>query len=93
MNKRKDRVFFYNDSENDLEINEEFVKLWRTANVEHLDEKKIEEYLQKHGFQTNKDLVSQKYGHGVPKRKGTKRKTNQKVHNQHLSDVLQDFDE
>lgn len=73
-----------------MKIDEDFVKLWRLASVEHLDEKKIEEYLQKHGIQTSKDLALQKQLQGVPKRKN-KRKANQKVHNRHLADVLEDF--
>lgn len=92
MNKRKDRVFFYDDPEIHIDIDEEFVKLWRTTNIEHLDEKKIEEYLQKQGLKASKDHLPQKFAQ-VPKRKTTRRKNNQRVHNQHLSDVLQDFDE
>lgn len=73
-------------------MDEEFVKLWRLASVDHLDEHKIEEYLQKHGIASIKDSGPKRLINGPPKRKQVKRKTNQKVHNQHLEDVLEDYD-
>lgn len=92
VNKRKDHVYFYSDPDTDYTIDEEFKSLWRNASVDHLDEKKIEEYLQKHGIDTMKDLAPKKIMvGGPPKRKAVKRKTNQKVHNEHLSNVLEDY--
>jgi len=92
-NKRKDQVYYYNNKETTYPIDEEFKALWRTVNVDHLDEKKIEEYLQKHGIRTMKDLQPKRLQGGPPKRKGAKRKANQKVQNLHLEGVLQDYQE
>lgn len=92
MNKRKDKAFFYNDPEVDMKIDEEFVKLWRGVNVDHLDEKKVEEYLQKHGISTVKDLAPHRVN-GVPKRKQAKRRANTKVQNTHMEGVLEEYDQ
>uniref|UniRef100_A0A914ZLJ5 Transcription initiation factor IIE subunit beta n=1 Tax=Parascaris univalens TaxID=6257 RepID=A0A914ZLJ5_PARUN len=91
-NKRKDRAYFYNDPDTDYFIDDEFKGLWRNASVDHLDEKKIEEYLQKHGIDTMRDLAPKRKIVGPPKRKAMKRRANQKVHNEHLSNVLEDYD-
>ncbi|KAF7639131.1 Transcription initiation factor IIE subunit beta [Meloidogyne graminicola] len=93
INKRKDTVLFFNDEETDYQLDEEFIQLWRSAGVEHLDETKIEEYLQKHGLETARDLApGKKVGEtgNAPKRKQSK-KAIQKVHNVHLEDVLEDY--
>ncbi|CAD5212041.1 unnamed protein product [Bursaphelenchus okinawaensis] len=91
VNKRKDHAYFYNDPEVDIKIDEEFVKLWRTCNVDHLDEKKVEEYLQKHGISTIKDLAPTRQTN-IPKRKQAKRRTNTKVQNTHLDGLLEEYD-
>ncbi|VDM92291.1 unnamed protein product [Onchocerca ochengi] len=91
INKRKDHVYFYNDSDTDYEVDEKFKSLWRNASVDHLDEKKIEEYLQKHGIDVMKDLGPKKLTVAPPKRKLPRRRANQKVHNEHLTDVLEDY--
>ncbi|VDM06955.1 unnamed protein product [Wuchereria bancrofti] len=91
INKRKDHVYFYNDPDTDYEVDEKFKSLWRNASVDHLDEKKIEEYLQKHGIDVMKDLGPKKITFAPPKRKLPRRRANQKVHNEHLTDVLEDY--
>nr|CAD2198213.1 unnamed protein product [Meloidogyne enterolobii] len=93
INKRKDTVLFLNDEDTDYQLDDEFVQLWRSAGVEHLDETKIEEYLQKHGLETARDLAPRRnIGEGTaPKRKQPKKAT-QKVHNVHLEHVLEDYE-
>ncbi|MFH4982754.1 hypothetical protein AB6A40_009463 [Gnathostoma spinigerum] len=91
VNKRKDHVYFYNDPDSDFTVDEGFKSLWRNVSVDHLDEKKIEEYLQKHGIGTMKDMAPKRLVSGPPKRKAMKRRANQKVHNEHLSNVLEDY--
>ncbi|KAL3995350.1 TFIIE beta subunit core domain family protein [Acanthocheilonema viteae] len=91
VNKRKDHVYFYNDPDTDYEVDEKFKSLWRNASVDHLDEKKIEEYLQKHGIDVMKDFGPKKVIISPPKRKLPRRRANQKVHNEHLADVLEDY--
>ncbi|KAK6015552.1 TFIIE beta subunit core domain protein [Ostertagia ostertagi] len=92
VNKRKDKVFFYNDQELDIFIEDEFKQIYRKVSVDHLDEKKIEEYLQKHGIDAMKDLAPKKLGFGPLKRKTPKRRQNIKVQNQHLEGVLEDYE-
>uniref|UniRef100_A0A0K0CX03 40S ribosomal protein S15 n=1 Tax=Angiostrongylus cantonensis TaxID=6313 RepID=A0A0K0CX03_ANGCA len=68
-------------------------QIYRKVSVDHLDEKKIEEYLQKHGIDAMKDLAPKKIGTGPLKRKTPKRRHNIKVQNQHLEGVLEDYEE
>ncbi|GMR36951.1 hypothetical protein PMAYCL1PPCAC_07146 [Pristionchus mayeri] len=91
VNKRKDKVIFWNDPSTNFEVDEDFKSIWRMVSVDHLDEKKIEEYLVKHGIDTMRDLAPKKNLAGPPKRKQAKRRTNVKVHNEHLDDVLEDY--
>ena len=44
----KKQVVFYNDRSSDFMVDEEFQKLWRSVAVDGIDDKKIEEYLEKH---------------------------------------------
>ncbi|KAI1708824.1 TFIIE beta subunit core domain-containing protein [Ditylenchus destructor] len=92
INKRKDHVYFYNEPETDMVIENDFVALWRLASVDHMDEKKIEEYLQKHGINAAKDLAQKRLVAAAPKRK-QKRKIPQKTYNVHLAGVLEDYEE
>ncbi|CAI4222326.1 unnamed protein product [Auanema sp. JU1783] len=92
VNKRKDKVVFWNDIGYDFPIDDEFKGVWRNVSVDHLDEKKIEEYLQKHGIDAMRDLAPKKIS-GPPKRKTPKRRNNGKVHNEHLDGILKDYDE
>lgn len=93
VNKRKDKVIFWNDPYTKFEVDEDFKSIWRTIPLDHLDEKKIEEYLVKHGIDTMRDLAPKKNMAGPPKRKQAKRRTNVKVHNEHLDDVLEDYND
>ena len=86
-------MFFYNDTDTDYPVDEEFQQLWRTAGVEHLDENKIEEYLQRHGLDTARDLNPRKavVAGNAPKRKQPRQRAQQKIHNVHLEGVLEDY--
>ncbi|CAI5440844.1 unnamed protein product [Caenorhabditis angaria] len=92
INKKKDRVFFYNDPDFSFELEEDFKKLWRNVSVDHIDEKKIEEYLHKKGLDAMKDLTPKTRGPVQIKRKAAKRRFNVKVHNEHLDGVLEDYE-
>ncbi|CAB3403900.1 unnamed protein product [Caenorhabditis bovis] len=92
VNKKKDRVFFYNDPNMTFEIEDDFKALWRNVSVDHLDEKKIEEYLHKKGLDAMKDLTPKIRGPVPIKRKQAKRRGNVKVHNEHLDGVLEDYE-
>lgn len=47
----KKKVLFYNDRSADLQVDEEFQKLWRSVAVDAMDDAKIDEYLEKQGKQ------------------------------------------
>lgn len=64
--------------------------LWNSINVEHIDDNKIAEYLQKHGITSVKELAPHRVA-GVPKRKAPRKRANVKTHNLHLEDTLINF--
>lgn len=89
INKRKDKVLYYNDKESEVNVDEEFKQLWRGVAVDHLDEKKIEDYLHKHGIESMKDLAPKKATMSAPKRKAVRRKP---LQNEHLAEgILKDY--
>jgi len=67
--------------------------MWRSISVEHMDDQKIEEYLEKQGIKSMQD-------HGMKKPAPIKRKkpVNRKKQfrkprdNEHLADVLETYD-
>jgi len=93
ISKKKDKVLYYNERSSALPIEEKFRQMWREINIEHVDEAKIEEYLQKHGITSMEDSQPKsKFGAAgqVPKRKPGRRP---KVgfQNEHVQGLLQDF--
>uniref|UniRef100_A0A7E4ZVH5 Transcription initiation factor IIE subunit beta n=1 Tax=Panagrellus redivivus TaxID=6233 RepID=A0A7E4ZVH5_PANRE len=93
VNKRKDKAYFYNDTEVGIDVDDEFKALWRSSNVDALDEKKIDEYLNKHGLSIIKDQGPKRYMHSAPKRKAAKRRGTGKIQNTHMSDILINFEQ
>ena len=89
----KRKVLFYYDHSTDLEIDEEFVKQWRSVSVDGVDEAKIEEYLNKQGIASMRDQGGKKFH--APKRKNVKkvRKFKAPKDNEHMRDVLEDYSE
>lgn len=88
----KKKVLFYYDHTTDLDLDDEFVKLWRGVSVDGVDEAKIEEYLAKQGIASMQDQGIKRV---IPKRKrggGARRKTAPKD-NQHMAGVLEDYSE
>lgn len=90
----KKKVVFYNEGKQDLKIDDEFVKLWRSISVDGVADDKIEEYLEKHGIQSIQDLATKKM-EPVQKRRKVMRRPNKnfKAHNEHMKDILQDYSE
>lgn len=85
----KKKVLFYNNKGLNLTISEDIQKLWRSVPVEGVDERKIEEYLQRHNIVTMQDRVIKK---ATQKRSRAKKKSRQfKTHNEHLTNVLKDY--
>jgi len=89
----KRKVLFYYDHTTDLDIDDEFIKQWRSVSVDGVDEAKIEEYLDKQGIASMRDQGTKKFA--VPKRKkvAAKRKFRAPRDNEHMADVLEDYSE
>lgn len=92
MDKRK--IVFYNEGKQDIKVDDEFIKLWRSISVDGVADDKIEEYLEKHGIQSIQDLASKKM-EPVQKRRKVMRRQNKnfKAHNEHMKDILRDYSE
>jgi len=89
----KKKVLFYYDHTTDLDLDDEFIKQWRSVSVDGVDESKIEEYLAKQGITSMQDQGLKKLS--VPKRKkgaGNRRKVAPKD-NLHMAGVLEDYSE
>lgn len=90
----KKKVLFYNDKSCNLNVDEEFQKLWRSVAVDAMDDAKIDEYLEKQGIKSMQD-------HGLkkpiaPKRKkvsNKKRQFKKPRDNEHLADVLETYED
>lgn len=89
----KKKVLFYNDTTQDLKVDEDFQKLWRSVAVEGIDEMKIEEYLQNQGITSMQDMGVKKPVQQKRKKAATKRKANFKKLNDHMQDILEDYSE
>merc|ERR1712228_323244 len=89
----KKKVLFYYDHTTDLDIDDEFIKQWRSVSVDGVDEAKIEEYLDKQGISSMRDQGTKKFN--MPKRKkvAAKRKHRAPKDNEHMSDILEDYSE
>lgn len=90
----KKKVVFYNEGKQELKIDDEFIKLWRSISVEGIADDKIEEYLEKHGIQSIQNMASQK-SEPVQKRRKIMRRPNKnfKAQNEHMKDILEDYSE
>lgn len=87
----KKKVLFYNDKYCRFNVDEEFQKLWRGVSVEGMDERKIEDYLEKQGITSMQDVGIKKVAQSQKRKKGKKKKGNFKKLNEHLDGVLQDY--
>lgn len=87
----KKKVLFYNDKYCRYTVDEEFQKLWRGVPIEGMDEKKIEEYLEKQGISSMQDMGSKKVVPVQKRKGGGKGKRSFKKHNEHLNGILEDY--
>jgi len=90
----KKKVLFYRDHTSDFDVDEDFRKLWRSTAVDGLDERKIDEYLEKQGIRGMQDQGPRRpmLKKGTQRRKG-RRKPAAPKDNEHLADVLENYDE
>ncbi|RWS05613.1 general transcription factor IIE subunit 2-like protein [Dinothrombium tinctorium] len=89
----KKKIVFYKDKSMQFRVDEEFQKLWRSVAVDGIDETKIDDYLQKQGITSMQDLGVKKLNPIQKRKKPTSRKPRSfKKHNEHMGDILQDYD-
>lgn len=75
-------------------MDEDFQKLWRSVAVDSLDDVKIDEYLEKQGIRTMQDFGLRKaVARKVIRKKPGRRKFRAPRDNEHLKDVLEDYNE
>jgi len=89
----KKKVLFYYDHSTDFDIDDEFIKQWRSVSVDGVDDAKIEEYLDKQGIRSMQDQGLRKLNIQKRKKGPVKRKTRAPKDNEHMADVLQDYSE
>lgn len=89
----KQKIIFYNDKTAQIKIDEEFQKLWRSAATDSLDDKNIEEYLEKQGINSMRDSGLKKVAPIQRKKRNNKRRHVKPRDNEHLADVLVTYDE
>lgn len=90
----KKKVLFYNDRSANLNVEEDFQKLWRSVTVDAMDDAKIDEYLEKQGIRSMQDHGPKKMM--APKRKKAQQKKRQfkkPRDNEHLADVLETYED
>ncbi|XP_067940022.1 general transcription factor IIE subunit 2-like [Watersipora subatra] len=89
----KKRVLHFKDTGTDSEytVDDEFVKLWRSVAVDGIDDKTIDDYLQKQGISSMEHVGLRRVAQ--PKRKGSRKGKNFKKLNDHLNGVLEDYSE
>jgi transcription initiation factor TFIIE subunit beta len=80
------KVLYYNDKYCRYSVDEEFQKLWRGVSVEGMDERKIEDYLEKQGITSMQDVGIKKVVHSQ-KRKKAKKNNKFKKLNEHLDEL------
>ncbi|XP_066283454.1 general transcription factor IIE subunit 2-like [Branchiostoma lanceolatum] len=86
----KKKVLFYNDKDCQLTVDEEIQKLWRSVAVDSMDEKKIEEYLNRQGISYVQD-TGKKIAPMQKRKKVGNRKRKFKTLNDHMGNVLVDY--
>lgn len=90
----KKKILFYNDRSANLNVEEDFQKLWRSVTVDAMDDAKIDEYLEKQGIRSMQDHGPKKMM--APKRKKAaqkKRQFKKPRDNEHLADVLETYED
>lgn len=90
----KKKILFYNDRSSNLEVDDEFIKLWRSVTVDAMDDAKIDEYLEKQGIRTMQDhgpkkVMSMKRKKGAQKKRQFKKPRD----NEHLAHVLETYED
>ncbi|XP_013385626.1 transcription initiation factor IIE subunit beta [Lingula anatina] len=86
----KKKVLFYNDKMYQFDVDEEYQQQWRSVAVEGMDERKIEDYLEKAGITSMQDMGIKRAG-PIQKKKGNRKRGQFKKLNDHLDGILEDY--
>jgi len=90
----KKKILFFNDKTAHLPIDEEFQKFWRGVTVDGIDDNKIEEYLVQQGIRSMEDTSIKVLPKHLKRKTGAKKRTFKKPRdNEHLKDILEDYDQ
>ncbi|XP_040583380.1 transcription initiation factor IIE subunit beta [Lepeophtheirus salmonis] len=88
------KVVFLLDPSVDIQVDEEFRKLWRSVAVEGTDDAKIAEYLEKQGIRSMADNgIKKVFTNPRMRKKAIKRKARAPKDNEHMKDILEDYNE
>jgi len=90
-NADKQEVLFFTDPDNKLNVNGEFVRVWREISFERLDDKEICDYIDVNGHYSLKKPTSTNTQTSKKKPKTTRRHTNTTMHNEHVADQFMDY--
>lgn len=93
VGKGKKKVLYYNDKNtaDNIVVEEDIVKYWRDVAVDGMDETKIDDYLEKQGIASMKDLFASNRMQVTGKRKGSGKGRQVKKHNDHMGGVLTEY--
>jgi len=93
--KGKQKILYYNDksSPENIQVELDITKMWNNVSVDGLDETKIAEYLERQGLSSMKDPNAAMAASIQPvKRKQSTKGRQIKKHNEHLGNVLNEYD-
>lgn len=93
VGKGKKKVLYYNEknSADNIVVEEDIVKYWRDVAVDGMDETKIDDYLEKQGIASMKDMFASNKVQIGGKRKGAGKGRQVKKHNDHLGGLLNEY--
>jgi len=93
VGKGKKKVLFYNEknSADNIQVEEDIVKYWRDVDVGGMDETKVDDYLEKQGIASMKDVFAANRQQVSGKRKARQSGRQVKKHNDHLGGLLAEY--
>jgi len=92
-NRGKNKIIFYKDMEFEPIVDEEFVKRWREIAVDSLDSHQLEKQLSSRGHKAIRDISNDSSKGGANSKANQRRFKINKLQNDHLQDILKDFNE
>ena len=88
----KKKMLFFNDKSSHLTVDRELSSCWRAVAVDAIDDNQIEEYLMQQGIRSMQGSRLPLAPKQFKRKKITKRKKQKPLDNEHLKDILKDYD-